>query len=129
MIMGKPNIKKGDTLYADFIKTLTPEEHEAHLAQRALNREKKKMQLSMKEAMKAVIDSNRDQWLATFNNAAVVLMQKALDSGDVQAFTAVYDRFVGKPDSLVDVTSNGQTMQAPTIIFTPVELDEWKDNQ
>ena len=127
--MGKPNFKPGDTPYVDYLNRLTPAEREAHLEQRRLNKEKKKLQMTMKEAMKAVIDSNRDQWLATFNNAAVVLMQKALDSGDVQAFTAVYDRFVGKPDSLVDVTSNGQTMQAPTIIFTPVELDEWKDNQ
>lgn len=112
----------GTAPYAEWLKTLTPEERAQHMLER-------KQRKSMKKAMQEVIEANQAQWIATFNNAAVKLMQKSLEDGDAQAFIAVYDRFVGKPDSNVDVTSNGKTLQAPTIVFASKELDDWEDEQ
>ena len=126
---GNPAWVKGEPVYSKILAAMTPEEKEKHLADRRKAKEERKAQLTMKQAMKEVIDANREQWLATFNNAAVVLMKQALENGDVQSFTAVYDRFVGKPESNVDITSNGSTVKAPVIIFESAELDEWKDDR
>ena len=115
----------GESPYALWLNNLKqndPEKYKAHLAKRALKK-------SMKKAMQETVEAQQEKWVALFNNAAANLMQNALQNGDVSAFTAVYDRFVGKPDTNLDVTSNGQTMSAPTIIFAAEELDEWKDDQ
>ena len=60
-------------------------------------------------------------------NATLKQIEKAQD-GDTQAYTAVFDRHVEKPVSQMDVTSNGNTLAAPTIIFESEVNDEWKDD-
>ena len=112
--------KPGKPVYSEWLKSLTPEEYDRHLLER-------KERKTMKQAMQVVIQAQQEKWLALFNNAAEVLMKKALDEGDAQAFIAIYDRFVGKPDSAVDITSAGKQLAPPTIIFKTQELEEWKN--
>ena len=119
--MPAPLWQPGKAPYAEWLRTLTPEEKETHLNER-------KIRKSMKQAMKEVVEAQQAEWLARINNAMVSVIDKAEREGDAQALATVYDRIIGKPDSQVDVTSNGNTIQAPTIIFTAVELDEWKDS-
>ena len=110
----------GKAVYAEWLKTLTPEEKEQHLAER-------KIKKSMKQAMKETIEAQQEEWISRINNALVSVINKAEADGDASALIAVYDRLIGKPDSSVDVTSNGNTIQAPTIIFQATELAEWKE--
>lgn len=119
--MPSPIWNPGDAPYATWLKTRTPEEKQAHLM-------KRKIKKAMRKAMQDVVEINQAAWITLFNNGAVVLMNKAIEEGDVQAFCAVYDRFIGKPESAVDITSGGKQMQAPTIIFQTEELTEWNVN-
>jgi hypothetical protein len=118
--MGHPNWKPGEAPYATWLKTLTPEEKLAHL-------EERKIKKSMRQAMKETIEANQNVWIQAFNNAGVTLMRKAIEEGDVQAFTALYDRLIGKPQDTLDVTSGGDKLKSPTIIFQQTELNEWRD--
>jgi lysyl-tRNA synthetase class I len=95
--MSKPNPipnakpwKPGTAPYAEWLKKLTPEQREAHLRKR---REKK----AMREVMKQVVDEYQTQWAAEMHNAAWAVLMKARDTGDAQAFAAVFDRIVGRP--------------------------------
>jgi cell division inhibitor SulA len=88
-----PNSKPwnpGQAPYAEWLKALTPEQKEAHLRQR---REKK----SMKRAMAAVVEQYQSRWVAELHNAAWAQLVRARESGDTQAFVAVWDRIVGRP--------------------------------
>lgn len=122
--MGRPNPsilwKPGDAPYALWLKNLTPEEYKKHL-------EDRKLRKSMRKAMNEVVLAQQEQWMSLFHQGALKLMEKAIAEGDTQAYVAIYDRFIGKPESNVDVTSAGKAIQAPTIIFEAEELDEWKD--
>jgi hypothetical protein len=80
----------GTAPYADYLKTLTPAEREAHLKKR---REKK----AMREVMKQTIDEYQAQWAAELHNAAWAVLMKARREGDAQAFASVFDRIVGRP--------------------------------
>lgn len=91
--------KPGESPYADWLKSLTPEEYEAHLEQR---RKKK----AMRQAMETVVKQNQELWLAELNNTAAELLKKAQTEGDVQAFVAVWDRVVGKPKDEVNLDTN-----------------------
>lgn len=116
----KPGQCPPSALYIRNLKENDPEAYKEHLAQR-------KARKSMKQAMKATVEEQQEKWIAMFNNAAAKLMQQAMDNGDTQAFIAVYDRFIGKPDTSVDVTSNGKELAAPTIIFNSVTNTDWDD--
>jgi len=94
---------KGQTPYADFLKRLTPEEKAAHLQERA-NRK------TMRKAMELIIEEQQSQWLSGLNNAAAVMLAKALDTGDHQAFIAVWDRIVGKPKDEVTIEDNNKPL-------------------
>lgn len=118
--MAKELWKPGTAPYATWLAALTPEEKAKHLLER-------KQKKTMKVAMQEVIDAQREVWLASLNNALASVLQRAVETGDPSALIAVYDRLVGKPDTNVDVTSNGSTIQAPTIIFATQELTEWED--
>ena len=91
--------KPGASPYADFLAKLTPEEKAAHLRKRA---ERK----AIKQAMKTVINEFQDRWIADLHNAAWRQLVKARDTGDTQAFIAVWDRIVGKPDQEISVDDN-----------------------
>ena len=82
--------KPGTAPYADFLKTLTPEQKEAHLKKR---REKK----AMREVMKQTINEYQAQWASELHNAAWAVLMKARREGDAQAFASVFDRIVGRP--------------------------------
>jgi hypothetical protein len=119
--MPTPIWEPGKSAYGEFLKTLTEEEREQHMAER-------KARKSMKEAFKLVIESQQEAWLAKINNAFDAVLNRAILEGDAQALATVHDRLVGKPDQNVDVTSKGQQVQAPTIIFTSKELPEWDND-
>lgn len=80
----------GRTPYYEWLAKLTPEEREAHMAKR---RAKK----AMKEAMRQVIEQYQNQWCAEIHTAAWAVLQRARNTGDPQAFMAVYDRIIGRP--------------------------------
>jgi hypothetical protein len=82
--------KPGQAPYADFLKSLTPEQKEIHLRKR---RERK----AMREVFGQVVDEFQSQWAAEMHNAAWAVLIKARDSGDPQAFAAVFDRIIGRP--------------------------------
>ena len=120
--MAKLLWEPGKAVYAEWLKTLTPEEYNQHLAERKINK-------SLKQAMNETIQAQKEQWIAKINNAMVSVIEKAERDGDPAALVAVYDRLIGKPDNNVDITSNGKTLQAPTIIFQATELSEWTDRE
>lgn len=96
-----PKIKwePGTAPYADFLKSLTPEQKAAHLKER-------KERKAMKVAMKEVVEEYQTRWIAELHNAAWAQLVKARESGDTQAFVAVWDRIVGKPqESDMDASS------------------------
>jgi len=121
--MPAPLWKPGISPYALWLNDLRenhPEKYQEHM-------EKRRVKKSMKAMMNEVVMAQKESWLTLFNNGALKLMEQAINNGDTQAFCAVYDRFVGKPDSNVDITSGGKELQPPTIIFASEELDDWKD--
>jgi cell division inhibitor SulA len=80
----------GQAPYAEWLKKLTPEQKAAHL-------QKRKEKKAMKVAMKEVVEQYQTRWIAELHNAAWAQLVKARESGDTQAFVAVWDRIVGKP--------------------------------
>jgi hypothetical protein len=89
----------GSAPYATWLKTLTPDKYRAHMEER---RAKK----SMRKAMEEVIKNSQSTWVQAFNNAGVQLMKRAMEEGDVQAYTALYDRIIGKPIDVLDIEEN-----------------------
>jgi len=80
----------GQAPYAEYLRSLTPEQKEQHLARR---RERK----ALKAAVQAVTQHYQAQWVAELHNAAWQQLAKARDTGDTAAFVAVWDRIVGRP--------------------------------
>lgn len=87
--------KKGVSPYKEFLKNLSPEEYAEHLEQRRKRKQMKRM-------MEEVVQAQAAGWVAMFNNAAVKLLERAVETGDAQAFMAVYDRIIGKPTLNID---------------------------
>jgi type III secretory pathway component EscR len=87
--------KKGVNPYRVFLESLTPEEYKAHLEERKHRRQ-------LKRAMEEVFAAQTSSWLALLNNSAAKLLQRAAETGDPQAFVAVYDRLIGKPTLNID---------------------------
>lgn len=84
-------------------------------------------ELSRKQAFEEVLNAQKAQWIAEANNMLVAQVKEA-KLGNTQAFNAAMAYIIGKPENQIDITSNGNTLQAPTIIFAAQELDEWKNN-
>jgi Zn-dependent M32 family carboxypeptidase len=82
--------KPGTAPYAEFLKSLTPEQKAEHLRKR---RERK----AMRQVMKETIDEYQAQWASELHNAAWAVLKKARAEGDAQAFASVFDRIVGRP--------------------------------
>jgi hypothetical protein len=82
--------RPGQAPYADFLKSLSPDEKEIHLRKR---RERK----AMREVFKQVTEEFQAEWAAEMHNAAWAVLKRARESGDPQAFAAVFDRIIGRP--------------------------------
>jgi len=119
-------LKHGNKQFQDFWKEMTPEEKEEHLLQRAIKKERKKLAKTLAEGYREVAQSKKEVMIAGIWNATLKQIEKAQD-GDTQAYVAVFDRHIEKPTANLDVTSNGETMTMPTIIFSSDVSDEWKD--
>lgn len=109
--------KPGSSPYADYLANLTPDEKAAHLAARATKK-------SMKQAMKAVVKHQQDIWISELNNVAARLIAKAVEEGDTQAFIAVWDRVVGKPESEVKFESETPLVWADDFDDGPADDEE-----
>jgi len=86
---GLKSWKPGETPYVEFLNSLTPEQYQQHLEDRRRRKE-------MKTVMKKVTDEFQSIWVSELHNAAWRLLERARDSGDPQAFAAVWDRIIGK---------------------------------
>ena len=92
-------IKKGQDLYGDYLRKLTPEERAQHFQNRKLKAVKDK---AIKQAWEETIAAQKEKWIALFNNKALEL----LENGNGADFANVFDRTIGKPTehSKVDAT-------------------------
>ena len=124
--LGNPKLGT-DNHYSVTLNNMSAEEKEAHLAERRQRKVKRMEELTRKQAFEEVLDAQKAQWVAESNNIMVAHTKEA-KLGNVQSARLVFEYLFGKPETQVDITSNGQTLQAPTIIVRPVENDEWKDN-
>ena len=88
--------KPGDTPYADYLNSLTPEEYQQHLEDRRRRKE-------MKTVMKQVTEEFQSIWVSELHNAAWKLLERARDTGDPVAFAAVWDRIIGKHYKEADI--------------------------
>ena len=123
---GSPYIINGEHRYDKILKKMTPEEKAAHLAERKVRKEKKMKELSRRQAFEEVLNAQKAQWVAEANNIMVAQVRKAKE-GDTQAFNAVMAYLIGKPETQIDITSGGNELKAPTLIFTPKGLDDWTE--
>jgi len=94
--MPKNQFLPGNSAYNDFLATLSEEERKEHFAKRT-------KKASMKKAMEAVVLQQQAAWISELNNAATILIKKAIEEGDHKSFIAVWDRMVGKPTQEVKV--------------------------
>ncbi len=85
--------KPGEAPYADFLKSLSPEEYATHLAARRRRKE-------MRTVMKKVTEEFQSIWVSELHNAAWKLLERARNTGDAVAFAAVWDRIVGKSQTI-----------------------------
>ena len=121
-------LQNGNERYDVWLKKLTPDEREKHLLERAIKKERLKQAKTIAQGYADAAQSKRNLIVAGLLNATLKQVEKA-NEGDTQAYVAVFDRHVAKPTSQVDVTSNGQTMSAPTIIFSEDVPDDWKHDE
>lgn len=92
----KPLSKEDPRLYHNWLKALSPEEREQHLIER-------KNKVTMKQAMKEQLQSQQDMWLNALVAAGKSVLERAQTQGDPQAFSAIWDRVVGKPETTMDI--------------------------
>ena len=94
----KPTHKfpKGNSSYADFLKSLSEEDYAIHL-------EERRKRKSMRQAMERVQNEYQDIWISQLHNAAFRCLEKAMVHGDPVAFATVFDRIVGKPAQKIEV--------------------------
>lgn len=113
------NLKKwnpGHAPYSEWLKSLTPEEYQAHLEER---RKKK----TLKAAMEEIKTQYKAEWAAALHNAAVSVIEKAIRDGDANAFNSVFDRMVGKPEQVVEVNDKFQGYRIE-LVATETSSDE-----
>ena len=92
----KPLSKDDPRLYGNWLKTLTPEQKEAHYLE-------SKRKQSIKQAMKADIERLQSEWIGQLRLAAGAVLNRATEQGDPAAFTAIWDRVIGKPETIMDI--------------------------
>jgi len=92
----------GGIIYADWLKTLTPEEFEAHKRERAARK-------SLKQAHKEMTDHYKEEITATMLNLGFELLEEARKNKDANAYAILFDRLIGKPQE-IDITSNKQVL-------------------
>jgi hypothetical protein len=85
--------------YALFLSKLTPEEYDAHIAERR----QRALTQSMKQVMNETINQHGDKWTILLESALHSVMTKAIEQGDPAALNSVWDRVVGRPDTVMDV--------------------------
>jgi hypothetical protein len=88
--------KPGSTPYGDYLKSLTPEEYQAHMDDR-------KMRKTLRQLMTGNIDDSRDFWASAMQMAMGVQLHKAITTGDTSAFVQLWDRTIGKPADTVNM--------------------------
>lgn len=91
--------KPGTSPYADWLKTLTPEELVVHKVKRAQKK-------SMKLAFQKVVDAQQEIWISRINEGMLAVLTKAIREGDPAAMACVFDRVVGKPADTINTDSN-----------------------
>jgi hypothetical protein len=85
--------------YATWLASLSPEEYEKHMAERKERMRDK----TMKQAMVETINQHGDKWSIMLEAAVHSVMTKAIEQGDPAALNSVWDRVVGRPDTVMDV--------------------------
>ena len=92
----KPFDPEGGHPYSNYLKSLTPEEHRDHLADR-------KMKRTLRQVMAGDIDAAREYWAQAMMMAMGAQLHKAIVQGDTAAFTNLWDRTIGKPADTVNM--------------------------
>lgn len=88
--------KEGTAPYAEYLKSLTPEQYAAHMDER-------KTRKTLRQLMSGNIDDSREYWAAAMTMAMGVQLQKAIINGDTGAFVQLWDRTIGKPADTVNM--------------------------
>jgi hypothetical protein len=63
----------------------------------------------IRRASEELVNANKEQWLTDLHNAARVILSKAIEERDPHAMMAVWDRIVGKPSTMVDMSVTNDT--------------------
>jgi hypothetical protein len=92
----KPFTRDDPRHYGNWVKTLTPEQRQQHL----LEAERK---ATIKQAMKAEIERLQKEWIDKLQMAAGAVLHRATVEGDPAAFTAIWDRVIGRPETIMDI--------------------------
>lgn len=110
---------KGTVGYADWLKSLSQEDYDAHLEERKAKRQDKVIVETMQEMARRKFEENSEELTAALLKQAqrLVLDQELTPQG----FAILSDRVLGKPKESVDVTSDGSF--AP-ITIVEIPLDE-----
>jgi hypothetical protein len=107
--------------YSNWLKTLTPEEYSLHMKKRAQKR-------TMKAAMKAAQEAMQEEWISSLDKAAASVLNKAIQTGDAQALQVVWDRYVGKPSTEVDMTVENRQQNLEEIMSRVKRIADQGDN-
>ena len=91
-----PFSKNDPRHYPNWLKSLTPQQKEEHVLE--LKRKK-----TIKQAMKADIERLQTEWIGQLQLAAGAVLNRATEQGDPAAFTAIWDRVIGKPETIMDI--------------------------
>ena len=92
--MPTPIWEPGKSQYAEWKKTLTPEQYEQHMIAR-------KQRKTMKRAFEQVVAAQQEVWISRINEGLVSVLKKAIDTGDSAALAVVFDRIIGKPTETI----------------------------
>ena len=111
--MPQHRFEKGqENAYGNYLKELKKKgdgSYERHLEQRAARKAKKQAQKKIREELEDLYRANLNDWLSMLHNATLVQAMKAIQEGDTQAYNAVMDRMIGKPDSNVNISTDDNT--------------------
>jgi hypothetical protein len=97
--MASPVWEPGKAVYSEWLKKLTPEEREQHLANRRNKR-------TMRKAYEQVVLAQQSEWIRKINQGVIAVLDRAIRDGDPAALTAVFDRIIGKPVETLNTESN-----------------------
>ena len=91
-----PMSKDDPRHYGNWRKSLPPEQLEQH----KLEAHRKH---TIKQAMKADIERLQTEWIGKLRLAAGAVLTRATEQGDPAAFTAIWDRVIGRPETVMDI--------------------------